>query len=369
MATALGAERCDAYVTPTGIIATITAGSEHRTRIQRITRTGVDLSRVAAVLDISREAAEGRRDRAGVRAALEQVATQPRVYNRSVITVAVGLACACTAVLFGGGVEEFGVAFVAAAVAFLVRESLLGYNLSRPLLTGFVAMLVSGLALGLTRLLDTPHPAQALIASTVFLVPGVLMVSSIADLFRGDTISGVARGTAALLTLVAIAGGTWAMLLLAHDQLDLRPGQFDLLYAAPLLALCSAGGFGVMFDVPRRALFAAAAVGAVAYLVYRLVLLSSSSVGVAAFLAGATISLLAEVLSRPFRLPTSIFSIPGFLPLVPRGAAFRTLLFFVVDDYADATVSLVRTAITVVALVAGIGTVSALARLGRKPAL
>lgn len=364
-ALALGVEGCDAYVTPTGILATVTIGTEHRTRIQRISRSGIDLSRVASVVDISRQTWRKELDRTTAKAALDRVATQPRAYNLPLTMLCVGVACASSAVLFGGGPWEYLVAFIAAALAYLVRDWLVRHQVSRAFLTAIVATLGSALALVLSNALRTPYPAQAISASVLFLVPGVLMVSSIADLFRGDTISGTARAVSAILTLVAIAGGLWVTLLVSRVQIDLTPRALDTLPLAMVLAFCSAGGFGVMFDVPPRALVFSALVGAIAAGVYRAGLMLDFPAGAAAFLGGATISLLAEILSRFLRIPTSIFAIPGFLPLVPGAAAFRTLLIFVADDYTAGTASLVRTIIVVVALAAGIGTVNAMARLGR----
>jgi len=53
--------------------------------------------------------------------------------------------------------------------------------------------------------------------------------------------------------------------------------------------------------------------------------------------------------------------------LVPGAAAFRTLLAFVNADYPAGTAGLVRTALLTTALAAGLGTVSALARVRQKP--
>ncbi|KAB8140520.1 threonine/serine exporter family protein [Chloroflexia bacterium SDU3-3] len=366
VALALGADSCDVYVTPTGIIATIYAGTEHRTRIQRIVRSNVDLSKVAAVGVVSRRASRRELDRAGVQAALEQAAGQPREYTPLITTLAVGLACACSAILFGGGVWEAAIAFVSAALAYYVRGRLMSLQLSRPLLTFFVATIAASLALALVALLRPPHPAQALTAAVLFLVPGVPMISSVVDLFRGDTVSGTARAVSALLMLIGIAGGLWATLLVSGAKLDLTPGVSSNIPLAMAMAFCSAGGFGVMFDVPRRALAVAALVGALVYGLYRVFQMWGVPIGAAAFLAGMSISLLSELLSRRMLLPTPAFTIPGFLPLVPGSAAFRTLLNFVAEDYAAGSANLVRTAIIVIALAAGIGTVSALARLGQR---
>lgn len=360
-------EWCDVYVTPTGIIATVYHHGEHRTRIQRIIRSGVDLSRVAGVLEVSRAASALTPQQARER--LEQVATQPRLYGRWLTTAAVGVACACPSTLFGGAMLEWLITFIAAALAFLARDWMHHHNVSRPLMAGIAAFLAAGIAHGLALLFSALFAAQAISASVLFLVPGVPLVSAMVDLFRGDTVSSVARLASAMLMIVAISAGAWALLLVTQAQMNLDPGRLDVLLLAVPLAFLSACGFAIMFDVPRRALLIAALVGAIGYSVFRLAGLMGLPTGAAAFLAGTTISALAELLARPFRLPTSIFTIPGFLPLVPGAAAFRTLLHFAADDYTNGIEGLVRTTIIVIALAAGIGTISALARLGRRPAV
>jgi uncharacterized membrane protein YjjB (DUF3815 family) len=189
------------------------------------------------------------------------------------------------------------------------------------------------------------------------------MVSSVADLFRGDVLSGSARAVSAKLTLIAIAGGVWTALLITGAQVSLQPAPVSPFPFAPLLALASAGGFGVMFDVPRRGLLACAVVGAAAYVAYQLCLLAGAPPGAAAFVAGIAVGLLALLLARWLHLPTMIFSIPGFIPLVPGALAFRTLIEFASDDYTAGIASLVRAAVITTALAAGIGTASALTRL------
>ncbi|HEX5692666.1 MAG TPA: threonine/serine exporter family protein, partial [Roseiflexaceae bacterium] len=76
---------------------------------------------------------------------------------------------------------------------------------------------------------------------------------------------------------------------------------------------------------------------------------------------------LGEICARLFKQPTALFTIPGFIPLVPGSAAFRTLLEFVAADYTAGTASFVRTALLTAALAAGLGTVNALARIHRQP--
>ncbi|MDZ4719137.1 MAG: threonine/serine exporter family protein, partial [Roseiflexaceae bacterium] len=58
----LGAEQVEVFATPTGLFATFGVGGGHATRIQRIMRSGMDLSKIEAVLAISRQAAAGKLD-------------------------------------------------------------------------------------------------------------------------------------------------------------------------------------------------------------------------------------------------------------------------------------------------------------------
>ena len=241
-------EWCDVYVTPTGIIATVYHHGEHRTRIQRIIRSGVDLSRVAGVLEVSRAASALTPQQARER--LEQVATQPRLYGRWLTTAAVGVACACPSTLFGGAMLEWLITFIAAALAFLARDWMHHHNVSRPLMAGIAAFLAAGIAHGLALLFSALFAAQAISASVLFLVPGVPLVSAMVDLFRGDTVSGVARLASAMLMIVAISAGVWALLLVTQAQMNLDPGRLDVL----LLAVPPAFLIGLwLCDYVRRA--------------------------------------------------------------------------------------------------------------------
>ena len=382
--TGLGAEWMDIYVTPQGIIATAVSHGEHRTRILRITRSGVDLSRMDAVIDVSRQIDRDELTLDQARAALDRIALQSRVYSAWQTTLAVGVACAAFAVLFGGGLGEFVVVLIAATVAQYLRHTLLHHNLDRLMTTAIVAAFSSGIALFtayglasplLTRLLPAAlalpvAPATTLAASVLLLVPGVLLVSGTADLFRGDIVSGTARATAALLAVMSIGVGVWAMLLITGAQVKITTATQPNLLLAMLMGLIAAGGFAVLFDVPLRALPFAALVGMGAVGVRNSsTLLGGFPIEVAAFLGGLTIGTLAELLARWLRVPSSLFAIPGYTPLVPGVPAFRAVLGFVNDDYLAGLADTVRATLIIVAIAVVLGTVTAIVRLRQKPIL
>lgn len=367
--TGLGAEWLEVYVTPGGILVTGVSHGEHRTRIQRVVKSGIDLSRVAAVIGVSRAVSAGEMTRDDARTELDRIATQPRVYGQWSTMAGVGLACGTAALLFGGGPTEGLIALGTAAVAQFARVRLAEQLPSRILVTGLIAALATALAYGLVTLVPSQHSPAALLASVLLLVPGVLMVSSIADLFRGDTVSGVARGVNAVLVLGAIGAGIWGVLLATGAQLTLAPGTPPVLPLAMLLAACNSIGFGILFDVPRRALLAGAIVGMLAYSTRYVSLQFAIPPEAAIFFGGLVIGLLGELLARWRRLPTAMFTIPAFVTLVPGTIAFRALLDFVRADYTAGTEHLVQALLLTAALAAGIGVVNAIARMRTRPVL
>ncbi len=207
MGTALGAVGMEVYVTPTGIIASTTNGHEHRTNIRRVISSAVDLSRIEAINHLSRRIASEGLDHRAVEAELERIAHSPRHYGRWLTVGTVALSCACFSQLFGGGWQEFVIAFVAGAVALLVRQELARRNMG-PLLqvapAAFSATLVAvliGWMIGAAQL-DVGVPAGILP-----LVPGVPLINALSDLLGSDFVSGITRAAQTLLVAAEIAVG------------------------------------------------------------------------------------------------------------------------------------------------------------------
>ncbi|MEI8309073.1 MAG: threonine/serine exporter family protein [Chloroflexales bacterium] len=378
----LGAEDLDTYVTPSGIIATAHAHDEHRTRILRISSHGVDLGHMASVVDVATRIEQGQIDRRGAISELNQIAVAPRSYGRWTTNIAVALACACFSVLFGGQLWEFLVVMIASGLAQFVRERLNRLGINRLLVTGIVSGIATFIALTLVlRIpelaplvtaylpwLPAPRPSVAIsvAASVILLVPGILMVSSISDLFRGDTLAGMARAAMALLSIFSIGIGMWVVLLSSGVHVAVATTPQPDVPLALLSAYLAAGGFAVLFDVPRRYILISALAGAVAYITRQIVLAQGVPPEGAALVAGLTIGICAEALARMFDAPTSLFSIPGYIPLVPGVLAFRTILNFVKEDYTAGTADFVRAALITIGLAAGLGTFAAMNSLTKR---
>ena len=140
---------------------------------------------------------------------------KPLRYPRWLVTLMVGLSCACFCKLNNGGWDGAFITFCASSVAMYVRLVLAGRHLHPQInfcITAFVATTVSGLMLTLPVFLQSSTVAMA--ASVLLLVPGFPLINSVADMFKGHINTGLARwAIASLLTLATCIGVVIAMTL------------------------------------------------------------------------------------------------------------------------------------------------------------
>lgn len=211
IAHALGVERLDAYVTLTGIIASIHCGSQHYTQMGRIKTLGTDMNRVSLVESLTRTIDRPTPPKTIV-AALDAIEQHRPLYPRSLIVLSIALACGAFALLGGGQLVEFIGATLGAGVGQAIRFKLIDRKLNPIPITVLCAAIATLLCYFTTFALEsvghsTPTPQYGFQASVLFLVPGVPLVTSALDLVRFDLVSGLSRLMYALLLLFSIAVG------------------------------------------------------------------------------------------------------------------------------------------------------------------
>lgn len=207
----LGVERLDAYVTLTGITASIHAGGYHFTQIARVKTLSVDMDRLSAVEYLSLHLPPGSTP-AGLCIILDKIEQMPPPYPRPLVVVAVAAACGAFAILSGGNWIDCVAAFFSAGCGLLLRFRLQKKHLNTiavtvvcaAVATSFCYAIVEGLA---AFGFNSPLPQAGFLAAVLFQVPGMLLVTATLDLVRLDLISGIARVTYALLQLFSVAIG------------------------------------------------------------------------------------------------------------------------------------------------------------------
>jgi uncharacterized membrane protein YjjP (DUF1212 family) len=207
LGTSLGCDWLDVIVAPDAITISVISGPEFRTKVRRVISASVDFAMVAAISALPERVASGELERLSLRAELRQISDAPGHYNRWLVVVLVGLACAGFSRLFGGDWSTFAITWAAASLAMMVRQEL-HRQVFNPLIMTTVTALAAGLIAGAGGLLRLDAEPQIAVASAVLLlVPGVPLVNSAADLINGYLTIGIARGFSGLLIVLCIALG------------------------------------------------------------------------------------------------------------------------------------------------------------------
>jgi uncharacterized membrane protein YjjP (DUF1212 family) len=207
LSTGLGCDWADILVSPNAIVMTAISGGEFRTKVRRVVGLGVNMAIVTEVSDLHRRVETGELDAAGLRAELRRISDMPGSYNRWLVVIAVGLACASFSRLFGGDWQVFFVTLLAASGAMFTRQELQQRYFNAFLVTiatAFVAGVLAGVA---THIGLDSQPQTALASSVLLLVPGVPLINAVEDLIKGHIVTGLVRGFTGGLVAICIALG------------------------------------------------------------------------------------------------------------------------------------------------------------------
>lgn len=286
---------------------------------------GVNMRAVEA---IDRVVADLVASRIGVEEATRQLdAAEPAPYPRLLIALAMGVTAACLARLFGGDPAACATAGVAGTVGTLLRLMLVGHAVN-PFLIAFLAALIGGLvgAIG-ADLTATATAALCVIAPSMILVPGVPLINGVWDCARNHMSLGVARLTAALLTVLAIATGLFCVTIITRVPVPIG-GALTLLplWQDALFAGIAAVGFALLFNVPPRLIWAAVLCGAVSHALRTQAMMVGAALAPATLIGSAGAGVLALALAWRFRVPPAAFAFPGVVAMVPGSFAFRAVI-------------------------------------------
>lgn len=96
-----------------------------------------------------------------------------------------------------------------------------------------------------------------------------------------------------------------------------------------LCGFLSTVAFGVLTNIPRKALLTCGITGASGWLVFWSLQNQGLGLGSANFLSAFVIGCLSILFSRMLKMPMIIFNIPSLVPLVPGGPAYKAIHEFV----------------------------------------
>ncbi|MBK8046171.1 MAG: threonine/serine exporter family protein [Anaerolineales bacterium] len=126
-----------------------------------------------------------------------------------------------------------------------------------------------------------------------------------------------------------------------------------------VIGAVAAAGFAVLFNLPKRGLWAAALAGALALVVQSASTRLFLAPEFGTFLGALAVGVAAQLLARRLRMPALLIATTGFIPLVPGVPAYSAVLSFAEHDYVAGTEFLARTIGLTIAIAAGLGFVNA----------
>ena len=204
---ALSGGRSDSvsYVTATGIF--ISLKDSHQTQIEKVSERWINLEKIVAVNQLSR-------DFSAKVITLDELSHALKIIDEKHIdfplwlkTLSAGIVSSTLMYLSGGSWFDFIATFGIGCFGYLLKHYVRVYSK-----TSYLDYFIASLGIGIMAILAVHyHIAQSvdhlIIGSVMPLVPGVAITTSFRDILAGHMISGLVRGTEAIIVAIAIGVG------------------------------------------------------------------------------------------------------------------------------------------------------------------
>lgn len=123
-----------------------------------------------------------------------------------------------------------------------------------------------------------------------------------------------------------------------------------------------AAGFSVMFNMPTRLIVYAGISGVAAIFPYLIILQNGGGLIVAVITGSIAVGLTAEFFAYHTKNPSSLFTIPGIIPLVPGYSLYYAMLYLVQNNLNQAAQKGAEAIITAISIACGIAVSMSLKR-------
>ncbi len=196
----------DAFVTPTGIFASLECQGELITNIQRIKSIKIDLNKVDLINNFSRKFVNSNMTTKQGMSELIKI-NMIQSYSQAEIVIYGSLSAAFFSILFGGSSLDFVSSFLISAIVIICTTILGKYNITFFISNFCGAAIASILSIFFIKIGMGQNMDKIIIGSLMPLVPGVSITNAIRDTMSGEFVSGLSRGMEAFVIASAIAFG------------------------------------------------------------------------------------------------------------------------------------------------------------------
>ena len=206
-----GVDDAESFVTPTGIITSLTKDSTTVTLVRRITSRGVDLNKIDLINNLSRQVQAQSMTVDELNTELINISQSDR-YSAALTLFSSCAAAGCFALMFGGNIKDFFAAYIIGACIKIVSAVCQKLDINSFFINSLGGGLCAILAIILMKLNICANLDKTIIGSIMLLVPGLTITNAIRDTIAGDLLSGITKAAEAFLVAISIAVGTGAIL-------------------------------------------------------------------------------------------------------------------------------------------------------------
>ena len=322
------AKDIQSHVTYTTLMLCVSDGERSFTQFRKCLKHAVNLAVLAAVSKLTWRVLRGNTPIHAIERAVNRIRERPLCYPVWVIALGAAVGSGGSCKLFGGSWFEALVATIAALFGFIAHRTSTKYEFNPyacAMIPGFVATLA---AWAIPAALGLPTMWYALVACTIFLMPGFPSINAASDLLNRFTTSGMTRAMDTILIIGGMTFGIAFAILVAgiHNISDVHIQPTDTYLNQAVAAILAAGGFSIMFNTPKKLLAIVAFEGIVTMLIRNIIMLEFGlPQAIGSFVAAAVVGIAALKIIHIVHTPNTLLIIPPVIPLIPCVLLYRLL--------------------------------------------
>lgn len=339
IADAMHIKDLDAYVTNRGIFASGNVpGKGIESRIMSVPDKELNIDKIEAVNELSREVCSNRMDLLYLKTSLQNIANMGE-QNVAEKILSYFLGAGCFSYAIGTSFRDsLCAAIIGSLVGFYMIWS--KYRIkSRVLITIIASVLTAVLshfcvAIGLGSKLSF-----IIIGAMMDLVPGVAFVNSVREFSQNNFATGQTLLISALLTCVSMASGVALVEQLVSGTImtpsviyDIPEISYIVLIIRSLAAGLGTIAFALMFRVRKRHFVDCGVLGTITWFAYMICIRIWNNEAIAVFVSGFAAVLASRVLAVLRRCPATVFLMTSLIPLLPGISLYRTIYYLLMGS-------------------------------------
>lgn len=358
----------ECFATTTGIFLSLDSGKKDddvQTFIKRIHYNEIDLKKISRLNQFSREFTT---TDLSVDTGFQRLKTIAAETRYSVLLRILGaiLVGAFLCPLFGGGPIDSVCAGMIGGVIYTISMLIEMLQFPKFIRTFVGCGICAFLAIILFSAGLNPTLGPVITAGMSIYLPGVAITNAARDMLSGDMLAGLSRLAEAILLAVGIAGGVGIVMkfysLWSGGLMIANTSSYPF-WLLGICALFAVLGFCILFHSPPSTMLYASLIGAAGQMVMKYLISLDYDSTVACFIGACVLAVLAEFGSRAGKDATTIFIIPGIIPLVPGARLYDSMMELLNGDMASAASQATSAIVTSLSIAAALVVVSSLTRL------